>query len=90
MLHIGIVACSTEGAALCYRTISLEGAACDVWEHEPARRDHPLFECDNFISSPHVAGLSVEGQIDNRTKQAEEVVQKINRKEHAGEIEVLS
>jgi aspartate racemase len=26
MLHIGIVACSTEGAALCYRTISLEGA----------------------------------------------------------------
>ncbi|MGA7907348.1 MAG: amino acid racemase [Candidatus Sulfotelmatobacter sp.] len=27
MLNIGIVACSTEGAALCYRTISLEGAA---------------------------------------------------------------
>jgi aspartate racemase len=25
-LHIGIVACGTEGAALCYRTISLEGA----------------------------------------------------------------
>jgi aspartate racemase len=25
-LHIGIVACSAEGAALCYRTISLEGA----------------------------------------------------------------
>ncbi len=26
-LHIGIVACSAEGAALCYRTISLEGTA---------------------------------------------------------------
>lgn len=26
MLNIGIVACSTEGAALCYRTISLEGS----------------------------------------------------------------
>src|SRR5882672_570447 len=25
--HIGIVACSAEGAALCYRTICLEGAA---------------------------------------------------------------
>jgi len=25
-LHIGIVACSSEGAALCYRTICLEGA----------------------------------------------------------------
>ena len=26
-LHIGIVACSAEGAALCYRTICVEGAA---------------------------------------------------------------
>jgi aspartate/glutamate racemase len=26
-LHIGIVACSAEGAALCYRTICAEGAA---------------------------------------------------------------
>jgi D-3-phosphoglycerate dehydrogenase / 2-oxoglutarate reductase len=58
--------------ALQSRTI--EGAACDVWEYEPARSDHPLFSCDNFIASPHVAGLSVEGQIDNRTKQAQEVV----------------
>jgi aspartate racemase len=24
--HIGIVACSAEGAALCYRTLCLEGA----------------------------------------------------------------
>jgi D-3-phosphoglycerate dehydrogenase len=53
---------------------TIEGAACDVWEHEPARLDHPLFECDNFIGSPHVAGLSVEGNADNRTKQAQEVV----------------
>jgi aspartate racemase len=35
MLHIGIVACSTEGAALCYRTISLEGA------ETLGRHDHP-------------------------------------------------
>jgi aspartate racemase len=35
MLHIGIVACSTEGAALCYRTISLEGAQM------LGRLDHP-------------------------------------------------
>ena len=26
-LHIGIVACSAEGAALCYRTICADGAA---------------------------------------------------------------
>ena len=35
MLNIGIVACSTEGAALCYRTISLEGAQM-LGQH-----DHP-------------------------------------------------
>jgi aspartate racemase len=33
--HIGIVACSAEGAALCYRTICLEGTAL-MGEH-----DHP-------------------------------------------------
>ena len=52
----------------------IEGAACDVWEREPAQLDHPLFQCKNFIGSPHVAGNSVEGAIDNRTKQAQEVV----------------
>jgi aspartate racemase len=34
-LHIGIVACSTEGAALCYRSIALEGAQM------LGRHDHP-------------------------------------------------
>ncbi len=53
---------------------TIEGAACDVWEHEPADRSHPLFACANFIGSPHIAGISVEGQNDNRTKQAQEVV----------------
>lgn len=52
----------------------IEGAACDVWEHEPPQLDHPLFRCDNFLASPHIAGISVEGAIDNRTKQAQEVV----------------
>jgi aspartate racemase len=35
LLHIGIVACSTEGAALCYRTVSLEGS------QRRGRHDHP-------------------------------------------------
>src|ERR1035438_7843106 len=35
MLQIGIVACSTEGAALCYRTISIEGSQL------LGRHDHP-------------------------------------------------
>ncbi len=42
MLHIGIVACSTEGAALCYRTISLEGGQI-VGNH-----DHPEVSLHSF------------------------------------------
>ncbi len=42
MLHIGIVACSTEGAALCYRTISLQGAAMI------GRHDHPEVSLHSF------------------------------------------
>jgi D-3-phosphoglycerate dehydrogenase len=53
---------------------TIEGAACDVWEREPAQLEHPLFAAPNFIGTPHIAGISVESQIDNRTKQAQEVV----------------
>jgi aspartate racemase len=42
MLHIGIVACSTEGAALCYRTISFEGAEMI------GRHDHPEVSLHSF------------------------------------------
>jgi len=40
--HIGIVACSAEGAALCYRTICLEGAAL------LGRHDHPEVSMHTF------------------------------------------
>jgi D-3-phosphoglycerate dehydrogenase len=53
---------------------TIEGAAADVWEHEPVTLSHPLFACRNFIGSPHIAGQSIEGNLDNRTKQAQEVV----------------
>src|SRR5580692_1266001 len=42
MKHIGIVAVSTEGAALCYRTICLEGAAL-LGPHA-----HPEISLHNF------------------------------------------
>ncbi len=42
MLHIGIVACSTEGAALCYRTISLEGSQM------LGRYDHPEISLHSY------------------------------------------
>jgi len=46
-LHIGIVACSAEGAALCYRTICVEGAALlgphahpEITMHTPSLADY--------------------------------------------------
>ncbi len=60
--HIGIVACSAEGASLCYRTICLEAAAL-LGEHmhpELTMHTHPLAEYMKHIRSgdwPEVANL---------------------------------
>ena len=51
MKHIGIVACSAEGAALCYRTIALEGALL-IGPHdhpEVTLHNHSLAEYMKFI-----------------------------------------
>jgi aspartate racemase len=44
--HVGIVACSAEGAALCYRTLCLEGASLlGTHDHpEVSMHTHPLAE----------------------------------------------
>jgi aspartate racemase len=50
-LHIGIVACSAEGAALCYRTICDEGPALMGTHRHPevSMHTHPLREYMDFI-----------------------------------------
>ena len=60
MLHIGIVACSTEGAALCYRTISLEGAAVlGTHDHpEVSLHSHSLAKYMNSIEPGDWAGVA--------------------------------
>lgn len=49
--HIGIVACSAEGAALCYRTICVEGAAIlGPHDHpEVSMHTHPLAEYVKYM-----------------------------------------
>lgn len=51
MLHIGIVACSTEGAALCYRTISLEGSRL------LGRHDHPEVSLHSFSLAGYMKSI---------------------------------
>jgi D-3-phosphoglycerate dehydrogenase len=38
----------------------IAGAASDVYEVEPAKKDHPLFELENFIGTPHMAAHTEE------------------------------
>ena len=58
--HIGIVACSAEGAALCYRTIALEGAhLLGVHDHpEVSMHTHPLARYMSFIYADDWSGVA--------------------------------
>jgi aspartate racemase len=58
--HIGIVACSAEGAALCYRTICLEGSEL-LGKHghpEVSMHTHPLAEYMKWIYANDWAGVA--------------------------------
>jgi len=41
----------------------IKGAALDVFPQEPPDYSHPIFRCENFIYTPHLAGLTVESRI---------------------------
>ena len=58
--HIGIVACSAEGAALCYRTICVEGAERLGPHNHPeiSLHTHPLAEYMKFITCDDWAGVA--------------------------------
>jgi aspartate racemase len=58
--HIGIVACSAEGAALCYRTICLEGAELLGRHNHPevSMHNYPLAEYMKFIDTGDWAGVA--------------------------------
>ena len=58
--HIGIVACSAEGAALCYRTVCLEGAGL-MGQHahpEVSMHTHSLARYMDFIYQDDWAGVA--------------------------------
>ncbi|HST12455.1 MAG TPA: amino acid racemase [Terriglobales bacterium] len=58
--HIGIVACSAEGAALCYRTICLEGAALLGTHNHPevSMHTHSLAAYMKFVSANDWTGVA--------------------------------
>jgi len=54
---------------------ALDGAAFDVFREEPLPPDNPLWELDNLIITPHVAG----SRPDHRTALAEHLAENLRR-----------
>ena len=69
-----------EALYKCLSEKSIAGAAIDVLETEPPRKDHPLIGLDNVIFSPHIGGSAREATSRGERGAAEEVVRVLEGK----------
>lgn len=58
----------------------IAGAALDVVENEPPAKDHPLFELDNILWTPHLGAVSFEASRRGEWGAAEEVIRVLEGK----------
>jgi D-3-phosphoglycerate dehydrogenase len=58
----------------------IAGAALDVVENEPPAKDHPLFQLDNVILTPHLGAVTFEAAKRGEWGAAEEVIRVLEGK----------
>lgn len=58
----------------------IAGAAIDVLEAEPPRKDHPLLKLENVLLTPHIGGSTREATRRGEWGAAEEVVRVLEGK----------
>jgi D-3-phosphoglycerate dehydrogenase len=66
-----------------YRALSqkkIAAAALDAMEPEPPRKDHPLFQLENAIFTPHIGAVTVEASMRGEWGAAEEVIRVLEGK----------
>jgi D-3-phosphoglycerate dehydrogenase len=68
--------------ALCHalKQRKIAGAALDVVENEPPPKDHPLFQLDNVILTPHIGALTFEASKRGEWGAAEDVIRVLEGK----------
>src|SRR5919108_1165291 len=74
----GIVNEEALGRALKNKQIA--GAALDVVENEPLRKDHPILNLDNVVFTPHIGALTFEASRRGEWGAAQEVMRVLEGK----------
>lgn len=59
----------------------LYAAASDVFCTEPVQPNHKLFELDNFIGTPHAAGMTTKSSVDDSMAIATSIIDCLNGRE---------